>query len=100
MHAITGYLKFKAADRDEVIKGLIDITELSRNDPGCVDYWWAEALDEPNTFRFFECWESQELLDSHLAMPHEKQFMERFMPLVIGVDAHAHDAANRRSAMG
>jgi quinol monooxygenase YgiN len=100
MHAITGYLKFKAEDRETVTAGLADITELSRKDPGCVDYWWAEAVGEPNTFRFFECWETEELLNAHLAMPHEKEFMERFMPLVIGADAHAYDADNRRSAMG
>ncbi len=100
MHAITGYLTFKAEDRDEVIAGLVEITELSRKDPGCVEYWWAEAVGEPNTFRFFECWETEELLEAHLALPHEKEFMERFMPRVIGVDAHVHDAENRRSAVG
>ena len=100
MHAISGFLKFKAEDRDTVVKGLADIAELSRNDPGCVEYFWAEAVEEPNTFRFFECWESEELLNAHLAMPHEKEFMERFMPLVIGADAHAYDVAGRSSAMG
>jgi quinol monooxygenase YgiN len=100
MHAITGYLTFKAEDRDEVIAGLVEITELSRKDAGCVEYWWAEALDQPNTFRFFECWESEELLEAHLGQPHEKEFMERFMPLVIDADAHVYDADNRRSAMG
>ncbi len=100
MHAISGYLTFAAENRDTVVAGLVDITELSRKDPGCVEYWWAEALDEPNTFRFFECWDSEESLEAHLAMPHEKEFMARFMPLVIGADAHACDVENRRSAMG
>jgi quinol monooxygenase YgiN len=100
MHAIAGYLTFKAEDRGEVIAGLVAITELSRKDAGCVEYWWAEALDQPNTFRFFECWESEELLEAHLAQPHETEFMERFMPLVIGADAYVYDPGNRRSAMG
>jgi quinol monooxygenase YgiN len=100
MHAITGYLKFKPEDREQVLAGLADIAELSRKDPGCVDYFWAEAVDEPNTFRFFECWESEELLNAHLAQPHEKEFMERFMPLVIAADAYVYDPENRRSAMG
>lgn len=100
MHAIAGYLTFKAEDRDEVVAGLVDIAALSRKDAGCVEYWWAEALDEPNTFRFFECWETEELLNAHLAQPHEKEFMERFMPKVVGADAYVYDPQNRRSAMG
>jgi quinol monooxygenase YgiN len=100
MHVITGCLRFKAENREEVVTGLADITELSRQYPGCVEYWWAESVGEPNAFRFFECWETEALLEAHLAMPHEKAFMERFMPMVIGVDAHVYDAENRRSAVG
>ena len=43
----------------------------------CVEYFWSEDLDAANTFRFFECWGSQELLDAHLAQPHEAAFAER-----------------------
>jgi quinol monooxygenase YgiN len=100
MHAIAGHLTFKAEHRDEVIAGLADITALSQRDAGCVEYWWAQALDDPNTFRFFECWETEELLNAHLAQPHEKEFMERFMPMVVGADAYVYDPQSRRSAMG
>ena len=99
MHAITGYLTFKAEDRDEVIAGLVDITELSRKDPGCVEYWWAEALDQPNTFRFFECWESQELLDAHLAQPHEIAFGERNLKRITGATASFFDASPTAPSM-
>ena len=100
MHVVTGWLRFEPEDRDEVLKGLVEITELSRRDPGCVDYWWAEAVDAPNTFHFFECWESEELFEAHRDLPHEHEFMERYVTRVTGVDAHVYDAGNRRSAMG
>ena len=100
MLIVTGWLRFKPEDRDEVITGLMEITELSRRDPGCVDYWCAEAVGEANTFRFFECWETEELLNAHLAQPHEKEFMERYMPMVVGADAYVYDPQSRHSAMG
>ena len=100
MVLLSGFLEYRPEERDEVRAGLAEVGRRSREDPGCVEYWWAEDLDVPGRFRFFECWETEELLEAHLAMPHEKEFMARFMPLVVGADAHALDAENWRSAMG
>jgi quinol monooxygenase YgiN len=77
MIVIAGSMSFAASDRDDVLASLAEVTEASRRDTGCVEYWWSEDLAEPNTFRFFECWESKELLDAHLAQPHEAAFGER-----------------------
>ena len=71
MIIIAGSLSFDPSDRADVLASLAEVTEASRRDAGCVEYTWAEDLEAPNTFRFFECWESQELLDAHLAAPHE-----------------------------
>ena len=43
------------------------MTEASRRDAGCLEYFWGEDLETPNTFRFFECWASQELFDAQIA---------------------------------
>jgi quinol monooxygenase YgiN len=74
---IAGSMSFAPADRDDVLASLAEVTAASRRDEGCVEYWWSEDLAEPNTFRFFECWESKELLEAHLAQPHETAFGER-----------------------
>ena len=87
MHIIAGSLSFAAEDREDVIASLIEITELSKKDPGCVEYWWAEDLDQPDTFRFFECWETQEHFDAHVAAPHEVAFGERNLPRIKGATA-------------
>ena len=67
MIIIAGSLSFDPADREDVLASLAEVTEASRRDAGCLEYFWGEDLEAPNTFRFFECWESQELLDAHLA---------------------------------
>ena len=49
-----GYLDFPDIDRDEVLGGFADTTQLSRQDTGCIDYRWAEDTRHPSRFRFFE----------------------------------------------
>ena len=100
MVIVTGWLRFNSEDRDDVLAGMQEVTNLSRQDPGCIDYWWAEALGEPNTFRFFECWESEELFRSHRAQPFEDEFMTRYVSRVVDAGAHTYDADHRRSATG
>jgi quinol monooxygenase YgiN len=93
MLIIAGSLSFDPAERDEVLAGLHEVTERSRDDAGCVEYWWAEDLERPNEFRFFECWESQEHFDAHLARPHEKAFSEQYLSRITGATAHIFSAS-------
>ena len=90
---IAGSLSFDPSDRDDVLASLAEVTEASRRDAGCLEYFWGEDLEAPNTFRFFECWESQELLDAHLAQPHEVAFGERNLQRITGATASFFDAS-------
>lgn len=87
MVVIAGSLTFSAADREDVLASLAEVTELSRRDAGCVEYFWAEDLEAPNTFRFFECWASQEEFDAHLAAPHEEAFGQRNLHRMVSATA-------------
>ncbi len=100
MVVISGYLRFRPEDRDDVLAGLRQVAERSRQDPGCIDYWWAEDVEEPDTCRFFECWESQVLFEEHRAQPYEDEFMRHYVTKTIAADAHIYDIGDRRSAMG
>ena len=75
-----------------MLRGLAEVTEHSRADAGCADYWWAEDVEAPNTFRFFECWASQELFDAHMAQPHEALFAARYLSRITGATARLFDA--------
>jgi quinol monooxygenase YgiN len=91
---IAGSMSFDPSDRDDVIASLREITELSRVDDGCVSYSWAEDLNAPDTFRFFECWETQAHLDAHLAAPHEAAFGQRNLGRMTGATAEIYSAAD------
>ena len=92
MMIIAGSMTFAASDREDVLASLTEVTQASRRDAGCVEYFWSEQLGEPNTFRFFECWESKDLLDAHLAQPHEAAFAERNLGRMLAATATTYEA--------
>jgi quinol monooxygenase YgiN len=89
---IAGSMTFDPADRDDVLVSLDEVTKASRRDAGCVEYFWSEDLDAPNTFRFFECWESQETFETHLTQPHEADFADRNLGRMTGATATTYEA--------
>lgn len=55
---------------EEVKSVLIGIIEPTRQEDGCIVYELLQNQDDPTDFTFVEEWESQSLLDAHLASPH------------------------------
>ncbi len=99
MHALTGYLDFEPAEREQTVAALRAVSERSRRDEGCVDYWWAEDLDRPCRFRFLEGWVSEEAFRAHQAQPYEEAFMADHVSRITGADAHGLAVSDRRSAL-
>ena len=100
MHALSGYLDFRPEEREQTLAALKAITDRSRQDAGCVDYWWSEDLEQPCRFRFFECWESEEAFNAHQAQPYEHEFMTDHVSRITGADAHVLTITDRLSVMG
>src|ERR1700712_2615783 len=98
MYSIVGYLEFPAEGREQTILALQDVVTRSRQDEGCIDYWWSEDVLVPNRFRFFECWESKDAFDAHQAQPYEIEFMSVHVSKVVGADAHVITITDRTSA--
>jgi len=101
MILLSGYLEYRPDERDDVVAGLVEVARRSREDPGCIDYWWAEDLVTPGRFRFLECWETEAEFAAHRDQPYEHEFMARFVDnRVIGADAWSYATTGRTSAMG
>ena len=45
MIIIAGSLTFDPSDRDDVLASLAEVTEASRRDAGCLEYFWGEDLE-------------------------------------------------------
>jgi quinol monooxygenase YgiN len=100
VYSIIGYLEFPADNREQTLSALREVTERSRQDAGCIEYWWSEDVLAPNRFRFFECWESKDDFDAHQAQPYEIEFMTVQVARVVGADAQILTITDRSSAMG
>ena len=100
MHALNGYLEFPEDQREVTLAALQEVCTLSRLDPGCVDYWWAEDVEQPNRFHFFKCRETLETFEAHQAQPHDVAFMSDRVSQMVGFDAHILGFAERRSVLG
>jgi quinol monooxygenase YgiN len=99
---LSGYIEYRPEERDDVVAGLAGVAKRSREDAGCVDYWWAEDVEVPNRFRFFECWETEEAFAAHRDRPYEHEFMQRYVNgRAVGADAWSYNGVTgRTSAMG
>ncbi|MGE4650814.1 MAG: putative quinol monooxygenase, partial [Myxococcota bacterium] len=87
MLAIQGYVDWPAGLRDEIRSILATLAERTRQDAGCIAYWWAEDLDHPGRFRFFEAWEDQPTFDAHRSADYEHEFMNTQIPRAVGASA-------------
>jgi quinol monooxygenase YgiN len=96
MIALSVSMTFPAEAIAEVREFVTTLTALSNKDAGCVEYWWAQSLEDPNTLRLYEVWESQELLQAHLSLPHENEFKAKIQPLVTKISVHYYDPATIR----
>ena len=87
MFAIAGRMQFDESVRDDLIGVLDELNTKSPGEAGCVTYAFTADLSDPNTFRFFECWEDEATFDAHCATPHYVDFTTRFLPKLTAVEA-------------
>ena len=63
---------------------LREMTRLTRREPGCIDYRFWSATDDPNAILLFEQWQERQALETHLAAPHTAAFLAQIGPAVDG----------------
>ncbi len=56
----------------------------SRAEQGCITYDFLQDPFEPDSFTFYEKWESMDDLELHFEEPHFKEFAEKVPELIIG----------------
>jgi quinol monooxygenase YgiN len=100
MLAISGLLRFPADARVEMAGVLAELAERTRQDEGCIEYWWSEDLTEPGAFRFFEAWETEETFAAHRDAPYEHDFNDRYLTRIVGADARQYTVTETHSLTG
>ncbi len=59
MVIVAGHLIVKPDDRDEYLRGCVDVVEQARSTPGCLDFSITADLVDPGRIAIYERWESQ-----------------------------------------
>lgn len=63
---------------------LADLSERTREEPGCLDYGYYQSLTDPLRFFSFETWQSAADEAAHWQTEHLCQALERAGPLLQG----------------
>ena len=84
----------KAKDLEKLCHSFVAPT---RAEPGCVDYHFHKASDDPLHFMFYENWKDRKVFEQHLETPHLKDFWaNRLSYLTKDVDITFYDMASPR----
>jgi quinol monooxygenase YgiN len=97
---VSGIMRFELADREEILEGLKWVTERSRTDSGCIDYWFAEDIAEPGCFRVFERWETSDDFATHRVAPHEEQWNEKYLHKMTSAEVAQYEVSGREPIVG
>ncbi|MCP4713658.1 MAG: antibiotic biosynthesis monooxygenase [Deltaproteobacteria bacterium] len=79
---VTACLTATTATIETVKEQAQALVEPTRREPGCLTYDLHQAADNPARFMFYECWRSQQDLDTHLLQPHLTSFMKNIQELL------------------
>ena len=77
MLLIAGFVRFDPRQRDATVAAISDIVRATRSEPGCLRYFVTEDVEQPDTLRIFQAWESWEALAAHFTTPHMDRFRSR-----------------------
>jgi len=74
MIIVEGFIELPPGELDRFRSVAIAMLRETRSEIGCLAYAFATDLDDPNTVRIIERWESEDALARHFATPHMAKF--------------------------
>ena len=79
-------LEAKRGQRDSLRRLIVDLVREVRREPGCVAFVPYEARDIEGRFYLFEAYTDAAAFETHLRMPHVRQFIDA-LPSVVRTPA-------------
>ena len=76
MILISGCFRFAPENRAAALAAALAMAVETRKEAGCITYGFFADVEDENTFRIFEEWQSQAHLDAHFRTAHIAQFRE------------------------
>ena len=79
---VVARIKAKSETVSEVRELLSSLVEPTRKESGCIIYELLQNTEDPTDFTFVEEWESEAVLECHLASDHLKAIGPKLEPFV------------------
>lgn len=73
---VAGYAPIRCDARDHVVDAATTMRTITLEEPGCISYRIAFALDEPDDLILVEEWRDGEALAAHLSSAHFATFSD------------------------
>lgn len=86
MITILATLQAKPDMGEQLEHHLKKVLAPSRSEAGCISYTLHRVNEHPDTFVFYEVWESQQALEAHVASPHYEEYRNNTASLVADRD--------------
>ena len=71
---VTVTMKSKPHLQQRLKQVVVDLTDKSRAEDGCIAYYWQQSLEDPNTFLLYMIWRDEDAFNRHVQSPHVKEF--------------------------
>jgi len=84
MLIVIGRVGCAEGKREEFVEVMKTMQDASRQEPGCIDYGFYAAVEDPDQFVAVELWESREALETHFGAPSVASFGAGLAGLVAG----------------
>ena len=85
MIVVTAHARLKPGAREAAVEAALKMREASRAEPGCREYGFWFAIDDPDSLFVFERWDDQAALDFHFSTPHLAEFAQSIPGWVDGM---------------
>lgn len=82
--ALVATVVAKEGQLEAVQAALATLVEPTRREEGCLEYNFHQSQDDPNTFVFYERWQSEQHLQQHVASAHFVACQQMMDGLVAG----------------
>jgi quinol monooxygenase YgiN len=101
MILVTGHIDFDPARRDDFLAALEPLVKGSLADPGCLQYTFSADFENPGRVHVTERWETEELMQAHMAMPHFGEFGQAMRSVgVRAVKVFKHEVTSSKPLFG
>lgn len=77
MIIVTGEFRFPEGSGAAVDAAMIEMTEATVKEAGCLHYRFYRDIERPDAYRVYEEWESEDALASHAASAHMQVYRAR-----------------------